>query len=155
MLIGLDNYFLSQVVLVMSWKITLLEDWRFLFMSFQANTTKRFYRKIQDVLPTCLQQRYLCTGFFLLARSEPLILKKLIGFTPQCIALVIWHQMAFRCLLNPHAWWEVLYSLFHQTGLIGIGQKEQIIFLWYLMTLGLASITRWEKYWTFFYHLRK
>jgi hypothetical protein len=64
---------------------------------------------------------------------------------------VIWLQMAFLCLSNHHEWWEVLYNLFLQTSLIGIGLKVLTTFLLCHTTLMHTSTLKWVNLFLFIY----
>lgn len=128
----------------MCWKMIRSEGWRFLFMNFQVNIIRKFFKRTRDASPICLLLRSICTGLSYLALSEPLILKKLIGFIPLYTPPVTWHQMASLYPLSHHEWWEVQYNLFLQTGLIGTEQRELIISLWFPMILRLVFITKYE-----------
>ena len=147
-MIGLCN---MQVVLEMFWKMILLEGWKFLSMNFQANTIRRFCKRTQDASPTCLQLRSLCIGSYYLALYERSIPRKMNGLIPLYIQLVIWLQMAFLCLSNHREWWEVLYNLFLQTSLIGIGLKVLTTFLLCHTTLMHASTLKWVNLFLFIY----
>jgi hypothetical protein len=147
---GLYN---MQVVPEMFWKMILLEGWKFLSMNFQANTTRRFSKRTQDASPTCSQLRSLCIGSYYPALYEHSIPRKLIGFIPLYIQLVIWLQMTFLCLSNHREWWEVLYILFLQTDIIGIGLKVLITFLLCHTTLVHASTIKWVNLFLFIYLL--
>lgn len=128
----------------MCWKMIRSEGWRFLFTNFQVNIIRKFFKRTRDASPICLLLRSICTGLSYLALSEPLILKKLIGFIPLYTPPVTWHQMASLYPLSHHEWWEVQYNLFLQTGLIGTEQRELIISLWFPMILRLVFITKYE-----------
>ena len=135
---------MMQEVLVMSWMMIQQEGWKFMYMSFQANTTRSFFRRTQDVWIICLPPRSICIGSSYPVLFEPSTLKKRIGFIPQYTSLVTLHQLACHCPSSLHGWWEVQYSSSLQSGLIGIVQKGLITSLLCPMTLEPAFITRLE-----------
>lgn len=133
---------MMQEALVMSWRIIQLEGWRFMCMSYLANTTRKSFRKTRDVSTICLLLRSTCIGSSYPAQLEPIIQRKQIGFILLSTLLVTLPPLACHCPSSHRGWWEVQYSSFLQTGLIGIKQKEPITSLLFPMTLEPAFITR-------------
>lgn len=127
----------------MYWKMILLEGWKFLFMSFLANTTRRFCRKILDALLICLLLRYTCIGFFCLVLFVRSILRKQIGSTLLSTLPVTSLLMVSLYRSNRRVWWGVPFSSYLLTGRIGIELRVLITSSLYPMTLVLAFTIRW------------